>query len=173
MLINLTDVLSKADKVIRKEAELEMTQFQSRLGSFDIVSKEPFTLTISNVENKRLLVEGVVNLTLVIPCDRCLTDVPTSFSLEIEKDIDIRLSEEERIKDLDETEFMIGYNLDVDKLVYGEILVNWPMKTLCDEACKGICKKCGANLNHGTCDCDTVELDPRMAAIRDIFAAGK
>ena len=53
--------------------------------------------------------------------------------------------------------------------MYCEILVNWPMKTLCTEACKGICKKCGTNLNHSSCTCDTVELDPRMAKIRDIF----
>ena len=76
---------------------------------------------------------------------------------------------EGRIEDLDETDFVIGYNLDVDKLVYSEILVNWPMKTLCREDCKGICRKWGANLNCKTCSCDSFEPDPRMAAIQDIF----
>ncbi|HAJ39913.1 MAG TPA: DNA-binding protein, partial [Lachnospiraceae bacterium] len=37
------------------------------------------------------------------------------------------------------------------------------------EDCKGICSICGKNLNHGTCDCDHTDLDPRMAQIRDIF----
>ena len=32
-----------------------------------------------------------------------------------------------------------------------------------------ICRKCGTNLNHGACSCDTVELDPRMAVIAEIF----
>ena len=43
------------------------------------------------------------------------------------------------------------------------------MKTLCREDCRGICRKCGRNLNEGDCGCDTVELDPRMAVIAEIF----
>ena len=39
--------------------------------------------------------------------------------------------------------------------------------------CKGICSRCGANLNIQTCDCDTTGLDPRMAAIKDIFSKFK
>ncbi len=104
-----------------------------------------------------------------IPCDRCLEDVKTPLALVIDREVDLEQTAEGRIEDLDETDFVIGYNLDVDKLIYSEILVNWPMKTLCREDCKGICRKCGANLNHGECGCDTVELDPRMAVIAEIF----
>ncbi len=39
--------------------------------------------------------------------------------------------------------------------------------------CKGICRKCGKNLNDGPCGCDTVELDPRMAVIAEIFKNSK
>ena len=70
---------------------------------------------------------------------------------------------------MDEADYMKGFQLDIDKMVYDEILVNWPMKVLCREDCKGICKKCGTNLNVKTCDCEKSELDPRMAAIQDIF----
>jgi len=78
---------------------------------------------------------------------------------------DADASEEE----MDEADYMKGFQLDIDKMVYDEILVNWPMKVLCREDCKGICKKCGTNLNVKTCDCEKSELDPRMAAIQDIF----
>ena len=64
---------------------------------------------------------------------------------------------------------MTGSNLDVDRLIYDEILVNWPMKVLCREDCKGICRKCGTNLNYKPCSCDRTEPDPRMAAIQDVF----
>ena len=66
-------------------------------------------------------------------------------------------------------DYLIGFELDVDKLVYAEILVNWPMRVLCKDDCKGICKVCGMNLNKGACSCQRTELDPRMAAIQDIF----
>ena len=55
----------------------------------------------------------------------------------------------------------------------GEILMNWPMQVLCKEDCKGLCPSCGANLNLTTCDCDSTDLDPRMAKIRDVFSKFK
>lgn len=169
MLMNLTDVLSCEEKAVKRTADIEFASFDSSLGSFPIVEKEPFVLTLTNLGEKKLRIEGEAKLVLTIPCDRCLEDVKTSFTLTIDKEVDLGQTAEGRIEDLDETDFVIGYNLDVDKLIYSEILVNWPMKTLCMEDCKGICRKCGANLNHSTCGCDTVELDPRMAVIAEIF----
>lgn len=126
-------------------------------------------LTITNLGKEKLLLEGSTTVVAHIPCDRCLTDVPTSLELVIDREVDMKQTEEDRIEELDETEFIIGYSLDVEKLLRNEILVNWPMKTLCKDDCKGICRKCGTNLNHSTCGCDTVELDPRMAVIAEIF----
>ena len=66
-------------------------------------------------------------------------------------------------------EWVDGYHLDVEQLLYNEILVGWPMKVLCSEDCKGICSVCGQNLNEGSCDCEDTSLDPRMSVIRDVF----
>ena len=69
----------------------------------------------------------------------------------------------------EEKDYIDGYNLDVDKLVFGEILISMPGKTLCKEDCKGICLICGANLNKGECGCDRDILDPRMSVFKDIL----
>ena len=71
--------------------------------------------------------------------------------------------------EFDESNYIDGYTLDVDKLVYNEVLIGWPTKILCSEDCKGICNVCGQNLNLGTCDCEDTSLDPRMSVIRDVF----
>ena len=105
-----------------------------------------------------------------IPCDRCLTGVPTDFDFEIHKELDLNESDEDRIRELDETSYVEHSSLDVDLMVYNEMLIRFPMKTLCKEDCKGLCLKCGQNLNLGECGCDRQSLDPRMAAIRDIFS---
>ena len=109
----------------------------------------------------------------MIPCSRCLEDVDTEFVIEFDKELDMKMDDGERQKALDEHSYIEGYNLDVDELVYGEILVNWPVKVLCKEDCKGICSVCGTNLNLSTCSCETTDLDPRMAKIRDIFSKFK
>ena len=69
----------------------------------------------------------------------------------------------------EEKDYIDGYDLDVDKLVFGEILISMPGKTLCKEDCKGICLICGANLNKGECGCDRDILDPRMSVFKDIL----
>ena len=173
MLINLTDVLSCEEKVVKRTVETELRSFDISLGSFPLTEERPLTLVLTNLGNDKLLIEGEFAVKVQIPCDRCLTEVDVPIEVSFSKEVDMKQSAEGRIDDLDETDFINGYNLDTDKLVYGELLVNWPMKTLCKPDCKGICRKCGKNLNEGPCGCDTVELDPRMAVIAEIFKNSK
>ena len=165
MLINLSKLLSGDLPSITEQVTIEMETFASSVGVFPIKDKKEFSLKVSKIEKDKFLIEGETAVTLEIPCDRCLTPVLVEVPLVINREYDQNASEEES----EDEGLIIGYNLDTEQLMYCEILVNWPMKTLCTEACKGICKKCGTNLNHSNCTCDTVELDPRMAKIRDIF----
>ena len=165
MKLDITDLLSIEDLTEERQVETELTCFRSKMGSFPILCKSPFVLSLWNQENRRLVIRGETNLTLAIPCGRCLEEVPTEIHLVIDRTAAFGESEE---KD-EEDEILCGMELDVDKLIYDEILLELPMKVLCREDCKGICTKCGANLNNETCACDRTEPDPRMAAIWDVF----
>lgn len=172
MIIDISKVVKSINKEVSEEVSIELTSFESRLGDFPILQKSPVVLTITNQENKTLFIRGAVDITLSIPCGRCLEEVPTQLCFDIDKKLDI--TEGALVDDeMEENDYLIGFELDVDKLVYAEILVNWPMKVLCKEDCEGICKVCGANLNKGDCGCQRTELDPRMAAIQDIFSKFK
>lgn len=167
MKVELADIISCENKEVSKQVEIDLMSFNSRLGEFPIVKKAPFVLKLTNEENKRLLIQGEAEVTIVVSCDRCLQDVEQEFHIVVDKELDLTNQDEE--KRMNEADYMIGTNLDVDKLIFGEILVSWPMKVLCKEDCKGICKRCGANLNITECQCQKTEPDPRMAAIQDIF----
>ena len=169
MLINLSKLLSGDQEKLIEQVTLEMNAFSCSLGTFPVTGKQSFPLTITKIGTDKFLFEGETVVTMEVPCDRCLQPVSVDVPLAICREYDKNDTEEE----LEEDTLIIGYNLDTEQLIYCEILVNWPMKTLCTEACKGICKKCGANLNHSSCTCDTVDLDPRMAKIRDIFNSVK
>ena len=168
MLIDISEIVSCENKEITKEVSIELNSFISKLGEFPITKKAPIDIRIANRESKRLLIQGDVDLTVSIPCSRCLEDVPTDIHFSVDKELELNGSEVND-EEMEVTDYLIGLNLDIDKLIYGEILVNWPMKVLCKEDCKGICKVCGMNLNKGNCDCQRTELDPRMAAIQDVF----
>ena len=168
MNIDVSMIAKSINKEMVQEVQLALDSFRSRLGDFPITGKEPIELHIRNQENATVLITGTVDMEVMIPCSRCLEDVPTPIHFDIDKKL--RIEEDCLVDDeMEEPDYLIGFELDVEKLVYAEILVNWPMKVLCKDDCEGICKVCGMNLNKGACSCQKTELDPRMAAIQDIF----
>lgn len=169
MLINLSELFSCEGKEKLYTVELEMVRFHAPDGDYEIVQREPVLLRGRNIGNRTLEIEGKVNLSLDIPCGRCLEPVRNQFQLEIHRALDMKQSDEERIENLDEQPYLNGYNLDVDQLVCNELLLSLPMKVLCNEDCKGICNRCGTNLNHETCDCDTRSPSLGMSVVQDIF----
>ena len=169
MLINLTELFTRDGKEQDYTQELEMEKFHAPDGVYDLAEAEPVRLHVVNTGNRTLVLDGSAKLSLMIPCSRCLELVKVPFSLTLERTFDMNRTDEDRVKDLDEQPYLQGYNLDVDQLVRDELLLNLPMKVLCNEDCKGICNRCGANLNYETCDCDRSVPDPRMSVIQDIF----
>jgi uncharacterized protein len=169
MLINLSEIMSVKGKIKHIEVPFERKNFHLGGMDYDFVVKNPIDLTISNLGDRKVMLEGSTKLSILIPCSRCLEGVETFFDINLSKDLDFNETDEDRIKELDETNYIEGYNLDVDQLVYEEILIDFPMKVLCSSTCKGICNVCGANLNKEACSCNQTVGDPRMSVIRDIF----
>ena len=67
----------------------------------------------------------------------------------------------------DETE--IGYygksGLLLEDVVREQVLLTLPGRTLCKPDCKGLCPRCGQNLNVETCHCAETAVDPRWNAL--------
>lgn len=169
MQINLSELLVSDGKEKTYEVPFEMDSFVCGVKRYPVREKTPVILQVRHEQDRQLTMTGHTTLQLEIPCDRCLSPVLYPFVIEIEKQLDLNASSQDRVDALDEQPFIDGYSIDVDLLVYGELLVNLPMKVLCSEHCRGICNRCGANLNIEQCQCEDSELDPRMASIRDIF----
>ena len=103
-------------------------------------------------------------------CARCLTTVNGSFSFDLEKTVAPRevLSglDEDRLYDYAIIED--GF-LDIDSQITEQLEVEFPLRFLCSEDCKGLCSKCGKNLNEGPCNCEKREIDPRMAPLQKLL----
>ena len=164
MLINLSELFTCEGKKKVYDAEIGLTEVSVGGENYRVVSAEPFQLAVTNTGEGKYFLEGSTQVT-----GRCLEPVDTLLELTIDEELDMNKSEEQRAADFDEQPYVSGYNLDVDQLALNEILIGLPMKVLCREDCKGICNRCGTNLNYGTCTCDRTSLDPRMAVIQDIF----
>lgn len=169
MTLDLSEFLSVSDKKGHFDVPIEMDRFKTRRTSNIIVSKTPVSVDISNIGKKKLSVSMSFSVILNFRCDRCLEDVPKEFNIDFSDEIDMNESSDVVVLDNDEQAYIEDNMLDVERFVYNELLVNFPMKVLCREDCKGICNRCGVNLNLQSCDCNTKELDPRMSKILDVF----
>jgi uncharacterized protein len=83
----------------------------------------------------------------------------------------IELDEQFSGSDLDDEEvnLITGGKIDFTPVLINAILLHIPMKTVCDENCKGICPQCGQNLNEKRCSCDDQDIDPRFAILESLF----
>ena len=171
MLLDLSNVLSEQHKSVDKNVSISMDEFRLRGKTYPVLSKDELHIQVEYAGDQKLRVSGLTNLTIGIPCDRCLEEVPVDFKLDFTREVETKEAEValDEADQLDENNYIDGYHLDVEKLLYNEILVGWPMKVPCSEDCKGICSVCGQNLNEGTCSCEDTGLDPRMSVIRDVF----
>ena len=110
-----------------------------------------------------IFISGLVNTTVKMSCIKCLDDF--DFPLVAEFHYSLCPSDERELapeieinkEDLNSLYFQ-GNNIDLIPFIREQILLNIPSYPLCRESCKGMCSQCGANLNHGLCQCDKKEV---------------
>ena len=131
-----------------------------------------------------VLLRGSTEVGVQTPCRRCLADVhlrvPVSFTLNLVSQAALAGDDEDRGDDEQveragsfdleraDEELFDGKTIDLDPLVREQVLLALPMHAVCREDCKGLCGSCGQNLNEGQCGCATTQVDPRLAALKNI-----
>ncbi len=173
MLISLSEIMNIPGGSRTFEADYSPETFSTGGNTYTFLEKKPVSVTVRNDKGRRVHVSAHGAFKFSVPCDRCRVPQEVPVEIDFSQEIDMNKTSKERAEELDDTEYITGYDLDVDRLVYEEILLGFPMKVLCSEDCKGTCIVCGHNLNLGECGCDRTEPDPRMAVIRDIFKKTK
>lgn len=113
-----------------------------------------------------LVMKGDLTTTIHGVCDRCTE----AFDRDVHFPIDVVLvSELSNEEDEDEFVFpLVGDSADLEEIVRTTFVLNFDSKLLCKEDCKGLCFRCGKNLNEGPCSCRK-EPDPRFAALEQLL----
>lgn len=108
-------------------------------------------------------ISGEISYEKGFACDRCLKEVKEQekipFTEKLSKDL-LRGKQSDLIKD----DF-----LNLTDLVRDNIVVAQPISNLCKEDCKGLCPKCGFDLNEGDCGCDCEIIDERLAILKSLL----
>lgn len=111
-----------------------------------------------------------VKATVHAQCARCLADVTENYAFQREWKL--------RAEDLDSEELELPISekghLDVDELVFEELILEVPPALLCSEDCQGLCPVCGQPIAAG-CSCCKAEpedapADERLAILKQLLS---
>lgn len=134
--------------------------------------EDPAVASDLHVKGRAFNKTGVVRLeaeasyTHAAACARCGKPLRTQKKVPVSHILLTRLENENDDDDL----YIVAdrMHLDLDALVWEDVLLSMPSRTLCRPDCKGLCSVCGADLNEGPCACKK-ETDPRWDALKALM----
>jgi uncharacterized protein len=121
-------------------------------------------------------VVGRVQTEVALPCSRCLNPAASaviacfelSYVRELPQVTDEAGEEETELSadDLGLIQFD-GDEIDLAEVVEEQVLLALPLHPLCSVDCRGLCSRCGANLNESDCGCLSQDFNIKFAALRN------
>ena len=122
---------------------------------------------------RTVLAESRIRAEAECSCDRCLDRFPSVLSSVYKATLKPRpqFSSDQEVelgRDDLETDYYEGDEIDLTPILQDQLLLTLPPKSVCREDCRGLCQRCGQNLNRGTCQCADQEIDPRLKPLKKI-----
>jgi len=144
-------------------------QFKLDLSDLEFDGRRPVSRPVAvegGVRNTADLLELslTARTTLDAVCDRC----GKAFAQDKAVEYRCMLAEELQNGESDEIVLLEDGKVDAGELARTAFILGMDSKTLCSEDCKGLCPRCGADLNLGPCSCGR-EPDPRLAALAKLL----
>lgn len=162
MLLNVKPTLHTPGKHLDFQFELDLSDMEFS-GRYPISRPVEVSGEVRNTA-------GILELTLTARstldavCDRCGKE----FRQEKAVPFACMLAEELQDENNDEIVLLEDGVADVGDLARTAFILDMDTKTLCSEDCKGLCPRCGADLNLGSCSCKK-ETDPRLAVLAKLL----
>jgi uncharacterized protein len=169
MIIDL-DSVGNVPKVI--EAVFEPANFDLEGENVELTGPVKFSGE-AQLQALRVHIRGTVTADVLFECTRCLEPVAKHLEVPFES-VFVDSAYEPNAKELEATDAALdeslveGGEIDLKEVVREQILLAVPIQIFCREDCKGLCPKCGANLNLVNCNCSDDEIDPRWAALKSL-----
>lgn len=121
-------------------------------------------------------VDGELNTSIRIACDRCLVkfenELESLFSLTYSQDFEDTTEESDDELELSSEEMGLmpirGEEVDFREGVQEQVVLALPLRALCSDTCKGLCPQCGIDLNKAECTCTKVVPAGKFAALRKL-----
>ncbi len=164
MLLGLSKIIDVPGASLPFTASIDLSDLQYG-ESFPVSEQVEASGTVRNTAGV-LMMTGSLHTTIHGVCDRCAAafDAYVEFPLDVVLVTELTNEENE-----DEWVFpLVGDSADLEDIIRTVFVLNLDSKLLCKPDCKGLCCRCGKNLNDGPCGCQK-EIDPRFAALKQLL----
>jgi DUF177 domain-containing protein len=111
-----------------------------------------------------IVATGTIEGSLSLRCARCLKEFEQGFSVDLQEFFVPFPHEDSDEYPLDPDGF-----LEPDQMVRDVIGVELPFAPVCRPDCRGLCSRCGGDLNLGECTCKEPEIDPRWDGLEALL----
>jgi len=126
-------------------------------------------------------VTGTLSTRVRLACDRCLQHYETMLKDQLAVSYTSQFPQpahpEEETELSAEELGLIPFQGEVIELrdaIQEQVILSFPVHPVCSQDCRGLCPRCGEDLNRGACRCKAPEtLDPRLAALRELKLPGQ
>lgn len=109
-----------------------------------------------------VLVTGRIRGAATIQCARCLKPLSSGIDLEV---CELFVPPGADVPPEEDFYGFKGAEIDLEPMLRDAIALDLPLNPLCGAECRGMCARCGADLNAGECDCADDDVDPRWAEL--------
>ena len=162
MKVNVSDIIRFNGASMELDFEEAPSERELADGCF-LDGMISFVGTLTNT-NGILQLDGRLNAVYSSECFRCLCTVSKVLGLKVKESF----INSANVEQSDMYPFE-GKTLDISKALNDNIILNLPMKQLCSNDCKGLCTKCGTNLNEVQCSCSEDDMDSSMESLNKYF----
>lgn len=112
-----------------------------------------------------ILVSGDARAAAEMSCARCLEPLRADLELQL---CELYVPRGQEAPADEEVYEFRGLEIDLEPMLRDALALALPLKPICAGDCRGLCARCGRNLNRGRCECGENEVDPRWAGLEKL-----
>jgi uncharacterized protein len=161
--VSVADILGKPGEYRDLDVKATLPDVRTALARLD--GSVSARLRIESVV-EGVLVTGTVEAAASFECARCLAETRAPTTVEV---CELFVTAERRAADEDAYS-VSGTEVELEPMLRDALALGLPLKPLCRDDCRGLCARCGQNLNGAQCGCVDDTVDPRWAALSTLRA---
>ena len=160
MRCSVKDLLKNDGEIAEVGGTLEYEMLENNGDEIYFTTPISFSGELKN-ENGEIFTSGDIEFDYKVRCHRCGEEIVRSEKIQVNEIFSSESSDEKYL--------VVGETLDLENMIIDNIRLSLPVKFLCSDDCKGICTKCGINLNNGQCSCKEEKVDSRLEVLTTLL----